>query len=97
MFYATQITRHHHERWEGSGYPDGLSGTAIPLSARLMAVADVYDAVRSSRPYKRPFTHAATVTLIEEGRNRHFDPEVVDAFLALQDEFANIAEQLADP
>ena len=96
LFYASQITRHHHERWDGSGYPDGLSGTAIPLAARLMAVADVYDALRSSRPYKRPFTHAATLNLIEEGRNRHFDPDVVDAFMALETEFANIAEALAD-
>ncbi len=96
LFYASQITRHHHERWDGSGYPDGLSGAAIPLAARLMAVADVYDAIRSSRPYKRPFTHAATIALIEEGRGRHFDPDVLDAFFDLHETFASIAEQLAD-
>ncbi|WP_295406186.1 two-component system response regulator [uncultured Thiocystis sp.] len=96
LFYASQITRHHHERWDGSGYPDGLSGAAIPLAARLMAVADVYDALRSSRPYKRPFTHTAALNLIEEGRGRHFDPDVVDTFTALATEFAKIAETLAD-
>lgn len=96
LIYASEITRHHHERWDGSGYPDGLSGESIPLSARLMAVADVYDAARSSRPYKEPFTHEASVALIAEGAGDHFDPKVAEAFLALQDEFAAIAERLAD-
>ena len=96
LIFACEITRHHHERWDGSGYPDGLAGEAIPLAARLMAVADVYDAVRSSRPYKQPFTHEASVTLIAEGRGDHFDPDVVDAFVALQGEFADIASRLAD-
>ncbi|NEV63861.1 response regulator [Thiorhodococcus minor] len=96
LIYASEITRHHHERWNGSGYPDGLSGESIPLSARLMAVADVYDAARSSRPYKEPFTHEASVALIAEGAGNHFDPKIADAFLALQDEFAEIAERLAD-
>jgi putative two-component system response regulator len=96
LFYASQITRHHHERWDGSGYPDGLSGAAIPLAARLMAIADVYDAIRSSRPYKRPFTHVATMALLDEGRGSHFDPAAVDACVALQDQFADIADQLAD-
>ncbi|MBK1720857.1 response regulator [Thiocystis violacea] len=94
--FASQITRHHHERWDGSGYPDGLSGNAIPLSARLMAVADVYDAVRSPRPYKPPFSHAETLALVAKGRGSHFDPDIVDAFMALEGEFARIAARLAD-
>lgn len=94
--YASQITRHHHERWDGSGYPDGLSGPSIPIAARLMAVADVYDAGRSARPYKRPFSHAETVALITEGRGTHFDPDIVDAFMALEDDFARIAAELTD-
>ena len=96
LIYASQITRHHHERWNGSGYPDGLAGNDIPLSARLMAVADVYDAARSSRPYKKPFTHAESAALITEGRGNHFDPSVVDAFVELEGEFADIAARLAD-
>ncbi|NEX21938.1 two-component system response regulator [Thiorhodococcus mannitoliphagus] len=96
LIYASEITRYHHERWDGSGYPEGLSGESIPLSARLMAVADVYDALRSSRPYKKPFTHEVSSNLIAEGSNTHFDPKVVDAFMAVQDEFAEIAESLAD-
>ncbi|MBK1718842.1 response regulator [Thiocystis violacea] len=96
LSFASEITRYHHERWDGSGYPDGLAGESIPLSARLMAVADVYDAARSSRPYKEPFTHEASVALIAEGRGSHFDPGVVDAFMALRDECAEIASRLAD-
>lgn len=96
LIYASQITRHHHERWDGSGYPDGLSGDTIPLSARLMAVANVYDAARSARPYKSPFSHDETRTLIEEGRGSHFDPQIVDAFITLEAEFAEIADRLAD-
>lgn len=96
LIHAAQITRHHHERWDGSGYPDGLAGAAIPLSARLMAVADVYDAARSARPYKQPFSHDDTLALIVEGRGHHFAPQVVDAFMALQSEFAEIAAGLAD-
>jgi len=96
LIYASQITRHHHERWNGTGYPDGLRGEDIPLSARLMAVADVYDALRSTRPYKRPFSHAESARFIREGRGEHFDPKVVDAFEALEGEFAEIAAQLAD-
>jgi putative two-component system response regulator len=96
LLYATQIARGHHERWDGSGYPDGLAGEAIPLPARLMAVADVYDALRSRRPYKPAFSHAEAVELMQAGRGRHFDPLLIDAFDVLQDEFANVALKLAD-
>lgn len=96
LIHAAQITRHHHERWDGSGYPDGLAGETIPLSARLMAVADVYDAARSARPYKPPFTHAESLALIMDGRGRHFDPQITDALIALQHEFAEIAARLTD-
>ncbi len=96
LVFATQIARSHHERWDGSGYPDGLSGEAIPLPARLMALADVYDALRSRRPYKQPFNHAEAAVLIKQESGRHFDPALVDAFCSLENEFATIATQLAD-
>lgn len=94
--YAREIAHGHHERWDGSGYPQGISGTAIPLSARLMAVADVYDALISRRPYKAPFSHAEAISLIAEGRGRHFDPAMVDAFFAIETEFRDIALRFAD-
>ena len=94
--FASEIARHHHERWDGSGYPDGLQGEAIPLAARLMAVADVYDALRSVRPYKTAFSHEAAVRMVEEQRGRHFDPALINAFIVLKDEFSRIATQLAD-
>lgn len=96
LSFASQITRHHHERWDGSGYPDGLSGARIPLAARLMAVADVYDALRSTRPYKCPYSHEVAVAIVTEGIGGHFDPEVAAAFLALQGEFARVSEQWSD-
>jgi len=81
------ITNYHHERWDGSGYPKGLKGTDIPLSARIMAVADVYDALRSKRVYKKAYTHEEAVNIIKEGRGTHFDPDIVDAFLENHAEF----------
>jgi len=96
LLYASQIARSHHERWDGGGYPDGLVGEAIPLPARLMAVADVYDALRSRRPYKAAFSHEEAAAIMLDGRGKHFDPLLMDAFLALQDEFASIAIKLAD-
>ncbi|MBF0094855.1 MAG: two-component system response regulator [Alphaproteobacteria bacterium] len=92
--YACEISLTHHEKWDGSGYPYGLSGDAIPLSGRLMAVADVYDALTSARPYKKPFTHEAAKALIVDGRGKHFDPEIVDAFLALETEFQEISRAI---
>jgi len=96
MRFGMEIARHHHERWDGQGYPDGLAGTAIPLSARLMAVADVYDALISRRPYKEPMTHAEARALIEAGSGGHFDPTVVQALLATQDTLQRIARQWSD-
>jgi putative two-component system response regulator len=93
---AIQIAQSHHERWDGTGYPDGLSGTAIPFSARLMALADVFDALTSRRIYKPPMSLDAAVGVILEGRGSHFDPEVVGAFLAHLDEFRAIAARHAD-
>lgn len=88
------LTRSHHEKWDGSGYPDGLVGEDIPLSGRIMALADVYDALRSKRPYKEAFTHEKSFRLIEEGAGSHFDPRVMEAFLALKTEFADIRERM---
>ena len=86
----------HHEKWDGSGYPDGLAGDAIPIPARLMALADVFDALASRRVYKEPMPYVVVMRLIREGRNQHFDPDVVDAFLANQDAFREILERYAD-
>jgi PAS domain S-box-containing protein len=94
--YAREIAHYHQEKWDGSGYPAGLKGEQIPLSARLMAVADVYDALISRRVYKPPFPHEQSVAIIREGRGSHFDPEMVDAFLAIAAEFRAIAERYAD-
>ena len=94
--YAREIARSHHEKWDGSGYPDGLAAEDIPLSARLMALADVYDALRSQRVYKPAYPHQRAVTEIQEGRGGHFDPDVVDAFRALDGEFETIARSHAD-
>ena len=79
---ARLIARSHHEKWDGSGYPDGLAGTTIPLPARMMAVADVYDAVRSERPYKKSMSHEQAFAILAEGRGTHFDPQIVDIFLS---------------
>ena len=94
---AKEIALSHQEKWDGSGYPEGLCGDAIPISARLMAVADVYDALISRRVYKDAMSHEQAVQIIAEGRGRHFDPDVVDAFLQISDEFRAIAERFADP
>lgn len=84
------IVRWHHERWDGSGYPDGLVGEEIPMAARIMAVADVYDALRSERPYKLPFDHDACVQMIRRDSGTHFCPAVVDVFLEIAEEFEEI-------
>lgn len=94
--FAKEIALTHHEKWDGSGYPQGLKGEDIPLSGRLMALADVYDALISKRVYKKPFPHPKAVSIIEEGRGSHFDPDVVDAFLELSEEFRQTALASAD-
>jgi putative two-component system response regulator len=93
---ARQIACCHHEKWDGSGYPHGLAGEAIPLPARLMAVADVYDALISRRIYKEPFPHERAVAMIEAGSGSHFDPTVVSALLSEADTFRAIAQRFQD-
>ena len=90
---ASEIALCHHEKWNGSGYPRGLAGAAIPLSGRLMALADVYDALINKRVYKNAFTHDQAKELILEGRSSHFDPDVVDAFMEREREFVEIASR----
>lgn len=93
---ARQIARWHHERWDGTGYPDGLRGTEIPLEARIMALADVFDALTSKRVYKEASPVAEAIGMLLEERGRHFDPVLLDALLDARSEFADIAEQLVD-
>jgi putative two-component system response regulator len=93
---AKEIALSHQEKWDGSGYPQGLAGDAIPVSARLMAVADVYDALISRRVYKEGMPHEKAVAIIIEGRGNHFDPDMVDAFVQLQDQFHAIALRFSD-
>ena len=96
LTHAKDIARTHQEKWDGSGYPQGLRGEEIPLSGRIMAVADVYDALVCKRVYKPPFTHEKAVAIISEGRGSHFDPDMVDAFLEIQEMFEKVASELAD-
>jgi len=93
---AKKMALSHHEKWDGSGYPQGLAGESIPVSARLMAVADVYDALISRRVYKDGMPHEKAVTIVQEGKGTHFDPDIADAFVALQQEFREIAARFAD-
>ncbi|MCP4117879.1 MAG: HD domain-containing protein [Desulfobacteraceae bacterium] len=94
---AKEIAWFHHEKWDGSGYPKGLSGDEIPLSARLMALADVYDALLSVRVYKQAFSHEKAVDMIRAQRGKHFDPDIVDAFVAIREKFVATAEKFKDP
>ncbi|MGA3800933.1 putative cyclic di-GMP phosphodiesterase [Pseudomonas fluorescens] len=93
---AKEIAYSHQEKWDGSGYPQGLAGDDIPVSARLMAVADVYDALISRRVYKAGMPHAQAVEIIRQGRGTHFDPDICDAFLVCVEQFQTIAERFAD-
>ncbi|PKN36156.1 MAG: two-component system response regulator [Deltaproteobacteria bacterium HGW-Deltaproteobacteria-19] len=93
---AKEVAYSHHEKWNGTGYPEGLSGDDIPVSGRLMAIADVYDALISKRVYKEGMQHEKAVRIIVEGKESHFDPDMVDAFVEIADEFRAIAEQYAD-
>lgn len=93
---AKEIAYSHHEKWDGSGYPLGLKGNEIPICGRLMAVADVYDALIAKRVYKERFSHEKAVEIILEGRGKHFDPDVVDAFEALKETFHEIAIRFSD-
>ncbi len=94
--FAKEIALSHQEKWDGSGYPEGLAGDDIPISARFMAIADVYDALISRRVYKEGMPHEKAVAIIAEGRGTHFDPDVVDAFLSIKEDFRAIAQRYAD-
>ena len=94
--YAREIAVSHHEKWDGSGYPNGLKGDAIPMSGRLMAVADVYDALISKRVYKPAFSHDKAMGIIREGKGAHFDPDIVEALDQVEAEFQAIAAQFKD-
>jgi putative two-component system response regulator len=93
---AKEIAYSHQEKWDGSGYPQGLVAEAIPISARLMAVADVYDALISRRVYKAPMAHEQAVDIIRAGHGSHFDPDIVAAFLVIEGDFRSIAQRFTD-
>ncbi|WP_432797578.1 HD-GYP domain-containing protein [Poriferisphaera sp. WC338] len=92
---ASQIAFGHHEHWDGNGYPFGLKGEDIPLSARIVAVADVYDALRSERQYKAGMNHEEAAAYVRQQRGKHFDPQVVDAFFGSEDRIKQVSETLA--
>ena len=87
LYTARDMAHYHHEKWDGTGYPKGLKGEEIPISARIMAIADVYDALTTKRPYKEPFSHEDTVKIIIEGRGKGFDPNIVDVFKEINYKF----------
>jgi putative two-component system response regulator len=93
---AREIALNHHEKWDGSGYPDGLRGEDIPFSGRIAALADVFDALTSARPYKKAWPVEDAVELIRENRGAHFDPELVDLFLADVASFVRIMDVYQD-
>ncbi|WP_162063098.1 two-component system response regulator [Vibrio taketomensis] len=96
LIFAKEIAYCHHEKWDGSGYPQGLRGEDIPLSARMMALADVYDALITERVYKPAFSHEKATAIIVEGKGSHFDPILVDVFLANAERFEKIANRYRD-
>jgi putative two-component system response regulator len=89
--YAKVFAGFHHEKWDGTGYPYGLTGYNIPLPGRLMAIADVYGALITNRPYKKPYTHEEAMAIIAQGKGTHFDPTLVDLFITVADQFRTIA------
>ncbi len=93
---AFELTMYHHEKWDGTGYPAGLSGRGIPIAARIMALADVYDALTSKRVYKDAFSHEDARKIIIENKGRHFDPDLVDIFFAIEDRFIQLNKELGD-
>jgi putative two-component system response regulator len=93
---AREIAESHQEKWDGSGYPRGLEGEEIPLSGRIMAVADVYDALVSRRTYKDAVSHREATAILVEGRGTHFDPAIIEAFIDIQGQFQDIARRYAD-
>lgn len=93
---AKNLAAYHHEKWNGKGYPCGLSGEDIPLSARIMAVADVFDALMSRRSYKPPFDFEYAVSIIKNDSGTHFDPQIVTAFLNAEEEIREVAQSNSD-
>jgi putative two-component system response regulator len=93
---AQQVALTHHEKWDGSGYPNGLAGREIPLAGRLMAIVDVYDALRSARPYKNALSHEQALAFLQEGKATHFDAQLVDAFVRIGDVVKTYSEQWQD-
>jgi HD-GYP domain-containing protein (c-di-GMP phosphodiesterase class II) len=93
---ATQIATFHHEKWNGNGYPYGVSGKDIPLAARIVSIADVYDALRMKRSYKEPFTHEKASIIMRKDAGSHFDPDLIDIFININNEFEDIYEELKD-
>jgi response regulator RpfG family c-di-GMP phosphodiesterase len=93
---AAAITLCHHEKFDGSGYPNGIAGKHIPLSAHITALCDVYDALRSKRPYKEPWTHEDTVKHIVGSAGTHFDPDLISVFISLKDRFQSVFQELMD-
>jgi putative two-component system response regulator len=91
LYSAKLFAGYHHEKWDGTGYPRGLKGLDIPLHGRIMAIADVYDALVSERPYKNAFTHEEAVDIIRSGRGTQFDPKIVDVFIESSDLFEEVA------
>ena len=96
LYEAMDLALYHHEKWNGRGYPAGLSGENIPLSARIMAVADVFDALVSNRSYKKGFPYEKALGIIREERGSHFDPKIVDAFFAVKDEILKVADEFSE-
>jgi len=97
MRMAREIALTHHEKWDGGGYPNGLSGETIPQAGRIAALADVFDALTSVRPYKKAWMVEAAVDLIKENRGKHFDPNLVEAFLQELPGIVEIRERFAEP
>lgn len=97
LVMAIEVVLFHHEKWDGSGYPAGISGEAIPLSARIVALADVFDALTSARPYKKAFSVKKALTILESESGKHFDPELVQIFKDCLPNILKIKEQYADP
>lgn len=96
MMMATRIAQTHHEKWDGSGYPLGLAGEDIPIEGRITAVADVFDALSSARPYKDAFPREKCFSILQEGRGKHFDPRALDAFFARSEEIVQVQLDLMD-
>jgi putative two-component system response regulator len=94
---AREIALCHHEKWDGSGYPNGLAGEAIPIAARVVAIADVFDALTSQRPYKAPWPMEKTFAFLEDNAGTHFDPQLIKIFVGLKEEIAEVQQRWAEP